>query len=158
MKKIFSYVWPTLLCFAVGFSASLFQRTSLAEWYPALHKTALTPPDAVFPVVWCLLYICIGLSLSLVLVKNVRSGNIVALWCAQLLLNFLWSLFFFYWQNPLTGMYCIVLLDAVVVLYMMRVYRVRRASMWLFVPYLLWLLLATYMNVYIYFNNPATLH
>lgn len=44
MKRLFRYLGPVLLCFAVGFSASLFQARAIAEWYPALVKPPLTPP------------------------------------------------------------------------------------------------------------------
>lgn len=156
MKKIFIYLLPTIGCFIVGASASLFQRSALAEWYPLLEKTVLTPPNMVFPIIWCVLYICIGLSLSLILAKPERHRAIAALWGVQLLLNFLWSVLFFYARNPLAGLLDILLLDAAVIAYIGISYPVRRVSAWLFAPYLLWLVLATYMNGYVYFNNPDT--
>ena len=55
MKKIAAYLIPVLACFAVGISASFFQASSIAEWYPTLTKPALTPPNIVFPIAWSVL-------------------------------------------------------------------------------------------------------
>ena len=62
MKKIAAYLIPVLACFAVGISASFFQASSIAEWYPTLTKPTLTPPNIVFPIAWSVLYLCMGLS------------------------------------------------------------------------------------------------
>ena len=55
MKKIAAYLIPVLACFAVGISASFFQASSIAEWYPTLTKPTLTPPNIVFPIAWSVL-------------------------------------------------------------------------------------------------------
>ena len=66
MKRLTRYLWPIALCMSVGFSASLFQREAIAEWYPFLNKPVLTPPNGAFPIVWGILYILIGISLDTV--------------------------------------------------------------------------------------------
>ena len=59
MKRLMKYVLPIILCFAVGWAAMLFQRDALVEWYPLLDKPSITPPNAVFPIAWSIIYICI---------------------------------------------------------------------------------------------------
>lgn len=152
MGKVLNYIWPVLLCIGGGFLASLLQRSAIVEWYPGLDKPSVTPPAIVFPIVWTVLYVMIGLSLSFLLNRR-PSGWLIGLWGAQLALNFLWSLLFFMCRNPFWGLVDIVLLDFLVVLYIVKVYTTSAVSSWLFVPYALWLFLATYLNAYIFFNN-----
>ena len=100
MKKIAAYLIPVLACFAVGISASFFQASSIAEWYPTLTKPTLTPPNIVFPIAWSVLYLCMGLSLGRLIVRRQHKG-IIRLWVLQLIANFLWSILFFTLRNPL---------------------------------------------------------
>ena len=148
MKKIAAYLIPVLACFAVGISASFFQASSIAEWYPTLTKPTLTPPNIVFPIAWSVLYLCMGLSLGRLIVRRQHKG-IIRLWVLQLIANFLWSILFFTLRNPLAGFIDIVLLNILVGLYIFAASRRDRAAAWLFVPYLLWTLFAAYLNGYI---------
>lgn len=75
-EKIAAYLIPVLACFAVGISASFFQASSIAEWYPTLTKPTLTPPNIVFPIAWSVLYLCMGLSLGRLIVRRQHKGII----------------------------------------------------------------------------------
>lgn len=152
MKKIAYYLVPVVLCLIAGVVAGRLQAESLAEWYPLLNKPALTPPGFVFPIAWGIIYICMGLSLGRVLQYGGR--RCVTLWSLQLAVNFLWSVFFFYVRSPLAGLIDIVVLDVLVVAYVLCVRRRVPSAAWLFAPYLLWILFATYLNGYILVGNP----
>ena len=154
MKKIHCYLLPLLLCFALGGVASLLQTDALLEWYPYLTKPALTPPGIVFPVAWSLLYACMGISAGLVLSTCTAKRHVAMIfWYLQLALNFLWSILFFALRNPTLALLDIAALDLLVVLYIIFSARVSRAAAWLFVPYLCWILFATYLNAYIQIAN-----
>ncbi len=71
----------------------------------------------------------------------------------QLFFNFAWSILFFYLENPLLGLVDILILDMLVVLYIIRIYPVSKWAGYLFIPYLLWILFATYLNMYIAYYN-----
>ncbi len=152
MKTVVRYALPILLCFGVGLSASYFQSDSIATWYPTLNKSALTPPNAAFPIAWSLIYVCMGLSLGR-LIGGCRDKILLGLWGVQLVMNFAWSLLFFTFRNPLWGLVDILLLDVAVAVYIRGAYRTDKAAAWLFAPYFLWLLLATYLNGYVYLYN-----
>ena len=152
MKRFAFYLLPILLCFAVGLSASYFQSDSISEWYPLLNKPALTPPNGAFPIAWSIIYICMGLSLGR-LIERGADKTLSVLWGIQLVVNFLWSLLFFAFRNPFLGLIDILLLDILVWIYISRAYRKEKAAALLFVPYFLWLLLATYLNGYVYLYN-----
>ena len=155
-RKVFTILIPILICFGVGGTASYFQSDAIKNWYPYLNKPALTPPDVVFPIAWSILYVCMGVSIGLVLLtRSPRKTALTALFVIQLLFNFGWSILFFYLRNPFLGLIDIVLLDIFVVIYAIRSYPVNKAASILFVPYILWVLFATYLNGYILMNNPV---
>lgn len=154
MKKILSIIIAIAICFGVGLTARYFQADALVCWYPFLEKPAITPPDAMFPIAWGFIYLCMGISIGLIWDKPtyVRFAPMwLFIW--QLFFNFMWSILFFTMQSPMLGFFCIILLDISVVLYTMQVYHINRFSAWLFFPYIAWLTLATYLNAYILIAN-----
>ena len=151
MRKFFAYFIPILLAFAVGALGSYIQGEALREWYPTLVKSPATPPAVVFPIAWSVLYFLIGISAGTMLVKGDMS--VLRLWLLQLLLNFLWSVCFFALRSPLMGLLVILTLDVAVFAYIVYAANRRATAAWLFVPYMLWLIFATYLNGYIYINN-----
>ena len=92
-----------------------------------------------------------GLSLGSLLVKGIRS--LIPLWSLQLLFNCLWSVCFFGLQSPFSGVIAIMILDVLVLLYLIEAATLRRLAAWLWAPYFVWLMLATYLNIYIYLYN-----
>ena len=96
MKKIWAYILPTALCFVLGGLAGWLQQDAIEEWYPLLDKPTLTPPNAVFPIAWSIIYLCMGISGGLVLTSEAPARkSAVRLWFLQLGCNFLWSILFF---------------------------------------------------------------
>ena len=154
MKKIRAYVLPVLLCFALGGLVAWWQNDSIEEWYPFLIKPALTPPNMAFPIAWSIIYLCMGISAGLVLTSAAPSRRrVMTLWFVQLGFNVLWSILFFVCRSPLLGMIDILILDTLVILYIAWSGKVRAGAAWLFVPYLCWILFATYLNAYILAAN-----
>lgn len=151
MRKFLAYFIPILLTFAVGALGSYLQGEALREWYPYLTKSPLTPPAIVFPIAWSILYLLIGISAGTMLVRG--DTSVLRLWLLQLLLNFLWSVCFFALRSPLIGLLVILTLDVSVFAYIVHTANRRPAAAWLFAPYLLWLIFATYLNGYIYISN-----
>ena len=127
---------------------------AIENWYPLLDKPALTPPNIAFPIAWSVIYLCIGISAGLILSgDSPRKKRLIALFCVQLLFNFAWSVAFFYFRSPLAGLVDILILDALVAAYVVQSRRASKAASVLFVPYVLWLLFATYLNAYILVCN-----
>ncbi len=158
MEKIMKYFWPiaisVVICLIVGAISGHFQSNALIEWYPYLQKSSLTPPDFVFPIAWSIIYLCMGASIGLAWYAPEKEFKPIAkLFVVQLLLNFLWSLLFFTMQSPVAGFLDILVLDAVVIIYIVKSYKTNRASALLFVPYIAWLIFATYLNGYIMIAN-----
>lgn len=151
MKRFSRYLLPTLLCFVVGWIASIFQSDALVEWYPYLVKPSATPHNSLFPIVWSLLYICAGLSYGRL--WEVGEARFVGLWFLILGLNFLWSPMFFYMQSPISGLAVILLLDIALLSYIILTYRSSRFASIVMIPYFVWVCFATYINFYVWLFN-----
>lgn len=155
--RVWAYILPTLLCLGLGALAGWLQHGSMVEWYPTLLKSSATPPNLFFPIAWGILYLLMGISAGRILTASAGNrGEVMTIWGIQLGFNFLWSILFFVARSPLLGMIDIVALDALVMLYIAHSYRIRRDAAWLFVPYLAWILYATYLNARILaLNGPG---
>ena len=154
MRKALNIIIPILVCFLVGLSASYFQADAIKNWYPTLIKPVVTPPNIVFPIAWSIIYVCMGLSIGLLINSTIeRRRFFIKAFIFQLFFNFTWSISFFYIQNPLIGFINILLLDIFVINYTLKSYQVNKTSSILFIPYVIWLLFATYLNGYILMYN-----
>lgn len=143
-----------ILCLAVGGAASLLQGGALTTWYPFLNKSALTPPGIVFGGVWTLLYILMGVSIGLVWSRKEPGYKALSgLFALQLAVSFVWSVAFFLYRSPWAGLAVITVLLPLLLLYMKRAFSHNRASAWLFVPYVLWVAFAWYLNFYVALHN-----
>lgn len=154
MRKIIHFIIPIAICFIVGLTASYFQSDSISSWYPTLNKPSLTPPNIAFPIAWSIIYLLMGISIGLILNSDYKKkGVLIVLFAVQLFFNFTWSIVFFYMQNPLLGLINIIILDILIIYYVIKSSRINSISAWLFTPYLLWILFATYLNGYISYYN-----
>ena len=154
MKTFFAIIISIATCLFIGFTAQSFQTEALTQWYPFLTKSILTPPGIIFPIVWTIIYILMGISVGLLWNKSVTpKKELLYLFVIQFILNFLWSIMFFYFRNPLLGLINIAILDIAVISYTSAVYKSSKLSGWLMIPYIIWLALATYLNFYIFVNN-----
>ncbi|WP_195374246.1 MULTISPECIES: TspO/MBR family protein [Parabacteroides] len=154
MRKVLSIIIPILVCFFIGLTASYFQADAIKNWYPTLIKPALTPPNIVFPIAWSIIYLCMGISIGLIINSAIEQKRFfVKVFIMQLFFNFTWSIGFFYFQNPLIGFINILLLDIFVINYTLKSYPVNKVSSLLFIPYVIWLLFATYLNGYVLMYN-----
>ncbi|MCM1302262.1 MAG: tryptophan-rich sensory protein [Bacteroides cellulosilyticus] len=152
--RIGAYAWPILLCLTLGASAGWLQHGAMTEWYPALLKPAATPPNLLFPIVWGILYVSMGIAAGrLITASKGPRREALTIWGIQLGVNFLWSILFFVCRSPLLGMIGIIVLDASVILCIDRSRHVRHDAAWLLLPYLLWILYATYLNGWILAAN-----
>lgn len=117
-------------------------------WYDALEKPPLTPPSAVFPVAWTLLYALMTVAAWLIWRHTGLAAGLPALlpFVAQLGANGLWPILFFHWQRPDLALVDLVALWALVALTMLRFRRVRPLACWLLSPYLAWVSFALYLN------------
>ena len=144
IKNAFYLLLPIILGSIVGFFISNYID------YTELVKPPAAPPKILFPIMWSIIYILMGISYYLYR-KNSDEKNI--LYYVQLIVNLLWSIIFFVFKFRLLAIFWIILLDILVYLLIVRFKRVNKVSAYLNIPYLLWCLFATYLTIGIYILN-----
>lgn len=118
--------------------------------YNSLVQPPLSPPSIVFPIVWTILYVLMGISYYLL--KNPSKKEKI-IYFIQLGVNALWSVFFFVFKFYLFSFVWILLLDVLVILMIIIFCRNNKVSAYLQIPYLVWILFASYLNLGIYILN-----
>ena len=141
-----------LLCIAipliVGSVAALMTQNGM-EAYSNMNKPPLSPPAWLFPVVWTILYILMGVSSYLVLTSGGDENEIrkaIRLYGYQLAVNFLWPTFFFNFGWYGFAFWWLILLWVLVFLMIWRFKDISKVAAYLNIPYLVWLTFAGYLN------------
>lgn len=136
----------------VGGISALITRNSM-ETFQMLDKPALSPPGSLFPIVWTVLYILMGIASFLILTSDEDQEaiqNALAAYALQLAVNFFWSIFFFNLGWYLFAFFWLVLLWLLIVVTIQRFTPISLTAAYLMLPYLLWVTFAGYLNLSIY--------
>ena len=145
-----------LASFAAAGIGSLFTFKAIPTWYAGLKKPPYTPPNWAFGPVWTTLYILMGISVFLVWQKGLATSGVMlafTLFWVQLAFNALWSVIFFGRKSKGGGVIVIAILWLLILATMIASFRV---SVWagaLLVPYIVWVSIASYLNVGIWILN-----
>ena len=115
--------------------------------YNYLVNPPLSPPSYLFPIVWNILYLLIGTSYYIYRKNNNDDSLTIKLYYIQLILNYLWSIIFFTLKLRTLAVIWIIVLAITIIYLMIRFYKEERTSFYLFIPYILWVLFATYLNI-----------
>ena len=145
LSSKFSVFIFVILALIVGGLAS--SNTADDIWYQELLKSSLNPPGYVFGIVWPILYLMMSISAF----RTFHETK--SLFLTQLLFNALWSWLFFAFQMPLIALLNIWLLIYLNIRLNLKMFYKDKLSGFLFIPYVLWLFFASYLNLFIVINN-----
>ncbi len=138
----------------IGYSMGRLTGANLHPWYASLTKSLLTPPDITFAIIWPMLYILLAIvGANLFFKKNLFSTEQQTLFGAQLILNWLWSPVFFglHWVAiAFIILNCMVMLTTVLIY---TLYGQHKKLALLLMPYLIWIIFASYLNGVIWFAS-----
>mgnify|MGYP003489161673 FL=1 len=139
----------------VGATSGLLTIEGINEWYPFLLKPFFNPPNYIFGPVWTVLYLVMGISLFLIWDSDESKfrTRALAVFSAQLLLNFLWSFLFFYLRSPLFALIDIMLLWWLISTMISLFVKINKTAGYIQIPYLLWVSFATVLNASIWYLN-----
>ena len=151
MNKAKIYIKSILIPVIVGGIVGLI--TSRFIDYNSLQKPPFSPPGIAFPIVWTILYILMGISYGILKSKEQVDDEINFIYYFQLGVNALWSIFFFVFKWRLFSFLWIILLAVLVILMIMKFYNKNKAAGLIQLPYLLWVLFASYLNIGFYILN-----
>ena len=142
-----------LIPLGIGFISGLISMGGIKN-FNSLIKPFLSPPGFIFPIVWTILYILMAISSYLIYNENdYYSSFSLKIYALNLFVNFLWSPLFFGLGLRLFSFIWIVVLDIVVSYMIYNFYKVNKKAAYLQIPYLIWCIYATYLNLAFYLLN-----
>ena len=151
MNKTMIYIKAILLPVLIGALVGIITSGSMD--YNMLQKPPFAPPGAVFPIVWTILYILMGISYGILKSNNQTDEEIDWIYYIQLAINALWSIIFFNFKWRLFAFVWIVLLAVAVISMIRKFYNKNKISGLLQIPYILWVIFAAYLNLGFYILN-----
>ena len=148
IKKIYYIFTPIIL----GVIVSIFIDSS--STYNVINKPILSPPGIVFPIVWSIIYLLIGISYYLFKKNYIYDDRQVSIvYYISLFVNITWSIIFFTFKAYFISIIWIIILD-ILVYYLISLYKEKyELSYKLNIPYLIWILFATYLTIGVYLLN-----
>ena len=151
MNKTIIYIKAILLPVLIGALVGIITSGSMD--YNMLQKPPFAPPGAVFPIVWTILYILMGISYGILKSDNQTDEEIDWIYYIQLAINALWSIIFFNFKWRLFAFIWIILLAVAVISMIRKFYEKNKTSGLLQLPYILWVIFAAYLNLGFYILN-----
>ena len=152
-KKIEPILISILFPLAVGLISSLFANGTRFT-YQQLVKPPLSPPAFIFPIVWTILYVLMGISAYLISSSGHEDKDeAMRIYFIQLGMNFFWSIFFFRFGWYLFSFAWLIVMIILIVKMILLFIQIKPLAGYLQIPYLLWCMFAAYLNFMIYYLN-----
>lgn len=157
--NVIKFLVCIITSFAAGGIGSLFTFKAIPAWYAGLKKPHYTPSNWVFGPVWTILYILMGISVFIVwqrgLDANYATVAFILFW-VQLSINALWSVIFFGFRSKGGGVVTIIVLWFLILATIGTSFPVSSWAGALLIPYIIWVSIASYLNIGIWWlNKPA---
>ena len=140
---------------AVGALSGFLTREGAEAYSESIAKPPLSPPSLVFPIVWGVLFLLMGIGAARICRSPISDGRTrsLRLFIAQLAFNFFWSLIFFNLQNFGFAFLWLIALWGLILWMILAFHKVDPAAAWLQVPYFLWVTFAAYLNFGVWMLN-----
>lgn len=154
-KIITGFIICLLIPLVIGGISGYITSSEINTWFSALRKPSFNPPNTVFGPVWTVLYLLMGISSFLVWKgPETRLRNkALAVYGAQLFLNFWWSIIFFSFHSLLFAVIEIIALWALITYMIVLFGKVSKTAAYLNLPYILWVSFATLLTVAFWWLN-----
>lgn len=139
-----------LIPLIIGVFSGIISSTSI-EQFSKMNKPSLSPPGWLFPIVWTILYVLMGIASYLVLVSNNKNQNVLKkalkTYGIQLIFNFFWSIWFFNLNLYFFSFLWLIILWILISITILLFYKISKLSAYLLLPYILWVTFAVYLNL-----------
>jgi benzodiazapine receptor len=147
----------TLLFLVVNFTGLAIGSWSMnngptSNWYLTLNQAPWTPPGIVFGIAWTLIMVCFSIYLGRLFAKENSTKNTL-IFLFQFTLNVSWNFIFFNQHLVLLGFITIVFLTLILFIYFFKCSNNIGKYRYLLLPYMIWLCIATSLNLYILVHN-----
>lgn len=147
IKNLFYIFFPLIIGITISILTS--GNFNLNE----LNQPPLSPPGILFPIVWTILYLLIGISYYLYKKNTYTNKTEIIIYYTQLLVNALWSIIFFTLKLRFFSIIWILALVILIYTLITLFLQKYKPSAYLLIPYLIWCIFATYLNIGIYLLN-----
>ncbi|MBQ4153226.1 MAG: tryptophan-rich sensory protein [Oscillospiraceae bacterium] len=140
---------------AVGGLSALISGGGM-ETFQSLNQPPLSPPGWLFPIVWTILFLLMGIASYLVSTSDAPRGQArfaKKIYAAQLIVNFFWPILFFNLQQYLLAFFWLILLWVLILKTLLSFYKISKPAGYLLLPYLLWVTFAGYLNLGVFLLN-----
>ena len=121
--------------------------------YNTLQKPPLSPPGFIFGIVWSILYLLMGIAYGILVYKGKSDAEVSKIYWTQLIINLIWPILFFVFKIRLFSSIWIIILLILVISMVIKFYKKDKIIGYSQIPYLLWIMLATYLNIGVYILN-----
>lgn len=147
----------TILFLIINFSGLaigswLMNNGPLAAWYTNLNQAPWTPPGFVFGIAWTFIMICFSIYLGHLFTKKMTT-KLAIIFSIQFILNVSWNYVFFNQHLITFGLIILLLLTSLLFYYFLKISNKTSNYKFLLLPYILWLCIATSLNLYIVIYN-----
>ena len=153
-SKIKPYAVSILLTLAVGGLIGFLTSMGM-DSFDALTKPPLTPPSFLFPIVWTVLFILMGVGAARIFMTEPTAARNRALivYVVQLAVNFFWSIIFFNLQAYAFAFFWLILLWVLILTMIYLFCKVDKPAALIQIPYAIWVTFAGYLNLMIWLLN-----
>ena len=159
-SKIKPYILPYSIAIAipltVGIASAAITKDSM-EVYSRLNSPPLSPPSWLFPIVWTILFVLMGISSAMIFTnrdKNPEEAKKgLTYYAVSLVLNFSWSIIFFNLQAAFLALIILIALLYCIIKTILEYRKIWNIPAYLQIPYAIWVLFAGYLNAGIWLLN-----
>ncbi|WP_310602100.1 TspO/MBR family protein [Anaerosporobacter sp.] len=141
-----------LIPIAIGALSALFSGGM--NTYSTINTPSFAPPSILFPIVWTILYVLMGISSYIIYTSDSpQKSKALFFYALQLFFNFWWSIIFFNFSMYLLAFIWLIVLIILIIIMIVQFYQISPIAAYLQIPYLLWCIFAAYLNYSIYLMN-----
>ena len=155
-KKVKIYAISIITALGVGGLAAFLTRNSM-DIYKEIVLPPLAPPSILFPIVWSVLYVLMGIGAAMVYLRRQSEprlvGDALSIHGINLIVNFMWSIIFFNFRRYLFAFVWLLFLFAIIIKMIIDFKKVRSLAAYLQIPYAIWVAFAGYLNFAIWWLN-----
>lgn len=155
-KNTKKYIISIATALAVGGASALITMNNM-DLYSQINTPPLSPPSVLFPIVWTVLYILMGISAARICIygkdTTQKTANALSVYGANLAVNFTWSIIFFNFRAFLFSFIWLIFLWLIIIRMILDFNKIDKTASYLQIPYFLWVTFAGYLNIAIYFLN-----
>lgn len=145
MKKQLKVLIPLLLCIIISVLFIIFGKVN----YDNIAMPKFSPPSYVFIIVWSIIYLIFYLTM----IKNLSCNRIYILYIIILGMHVLWNFLFFFMGYFLISLILMAILYFTSFVYVYYFSQVKKRYFYIYLVYLIWLMIATYLNIGVYLLN-----